>query len=145
MKLLVATVIGLCLSLPIHAYGQPTPAEHPAADESQPDVAPLDAGQTAPFDGILVSEARAVAYARLQIHVEELMGRLVVRERLLTETAEALAEARAAIGEAQTHRCEESWWSSNKMTVGFLLGVVGSGLLVWAAVSVLDSAVDDGG
>lgn len=139
MKLLVSIAFGILLSLPMRVHGQPAVEEHPATDESQPDVAPLEVGQAAPFDGILVSEARAVAYARLQLHVEELMGRLVVRERLLTETAEALAEARAEIGEAVTHRCEVSFWEQHDGTIGLIVGAAIAGLAVWAAVEVLDA------
>lgn len=102
------------------------------------DVVPLELNAPAPFAGILMTEARALEYARLSLDNEELRGRIGVRDRLVAELTEKLAEARAAVPECAA--CEgPGFFEKNGFLFGFLVGVVGAGLLVYASVSVLET------
>jgi hypothetical protein len=126
----------LLFSLPSSALGDPEPAPVAVATaEPAPSLDLVEVGQDqpAPFAGILMTQEKALAYARLSLDVDEARGRLGVRERLLAEVTEQLAEAQGAAGEAD----DPGWWARNGFTVGFVVGAVATGVLVWGAVEVL--------
>ncbi len=82
-----------------------------------------------------MGENRFLIYAGQQLQITELEGKLEVRERILRETADALAEAQANAGEA----AEPGFWARYGWAVGFLGGVAAAGLAVYAAVAVLEA------
>jgi len=141
IRLASIAAIAILLAWPYgDAYGDdpvPTAQLPVTADAAQPEpnVVPLEAGQPAPYDGLLVAEQRFLAYAHLQLANDELAGRLGVRDRLLHETADQLAKARTSAQET----AKPGFWERNDFVIGFLLGAVATGVLVYGAVNVLET------
>lgn len=140
----VAIYIAILLLVPSRVFGQPS-VDTPEESGPAPEVVDLEEGLPAPFSGLLLTEARFLVYAGQQVRITELEGRLEIRERLLRETADELAEVRARIGEeteAAREAAEPGFWSRNSFWFGAVVGLVATGALVWGAVEVLRS---DGG
>jgi len=119
-------------------------AETPAAAPEAPQTVPLLVGAQAPFDGILVGPERFQLYLNQTLDIESLTGRLEVRNRLLASTTEELATARtqtetliAEAVAAVTSASEPGFLSKHAFTIGFFVGVVVAGALVYAAVQVV--------
>lgn len=102
-------------------------------------VVPLAKDAAAPFGGILFTEERAMAAARLRIAYEELYDLAAINRRF---TGVALRAADAQLAEAdkeiaRLRKANSSWWARNKLTVGIVIGTVLTlglgGFAVWGA------------
>lgn len=128
------------VAAPVEAPAEPASALAPAPDG--PEAVPLRLLEPAPFPGVLLGQARFQLYLNQTLVIEELTGLLGVRSRVLEATANQLAETQLrieeAVEEAQT-RSAPGFFSRHGFVIGFCVGIVATGLLVWAAVSVLDA------
>lgn len=98
----------------------------------------LTAGQAAPFPGVLLSEAAVDRVTAGRLELEEGRIRLEALESQNEALESALAEARSAPKTGE--RCPEpSWFQEHGITIGFIVGVAASGLVVWGAVRVLET------
>ena len=113
------------------APSDPIPVVQPAESEDTSEVVGAIEGERIPFNGLLMTEARFLAYAGQQIRITELEGRLEIREKLLRETAADLAEARL--------EHEAGWFTRNAFWLGTIFGAAIAGFVVWGAVEVLDA------
>lgn len=97
----------------------------PASPAVNPDPALyLESGEPAPFDGILISEARALTFAQLRIEAEELRLRVQVREAEIT---------RLTIPSE-----EPGWLARNEFFLGVFGGIALSALLAFGSVKLVD-------
>jgi hypothetical protein len=87
-------------------------------------------GDVVPFDGILLSEDKAMSAANLRISYDELY-RLAESDRKYLMTVVEIQEKTLQLGDQRIRRLEgelseirNSWWNNNKMEVGIVVGVV---------------------
>lgn len=110
-----------------------------AAEEGDGEVAAVEAGQPAPFAGVLLSDARFEVVAGLQLALDEANGKLRNRDEALDEAARRQATLESELSEARSSgACEGGWWSRHGFTVGVVVGVaatVTATVLLWNAVS----------
>lgn len=131
----IALIVSLCLlaSLPRNARGDdagaPPASEPVAAAEDMPGALPLEVGEPAPFDGVLLPEQMMLSYLRLQTDLVEANWRVEVRDRALEqlETDLAMAKTRAS-------KPRPGFW------VGIVVGVGATVGLIWATSKALDAA-----
>lgn len=116
MKLLAFT-LALLLAFPVVAVAE-EPAE-PAA------VTGLEEGQPAPHAGLLLTETRFRSYVDLQLRLEEAEGRIEVRDKLLEDVGKQVDQAR-----------QRSWFESNGIYIGIVLGMAFTGLAVFGAAEL---------
>lgn len=102
-----------------------------AADASS-DVAPVMAGETAPFDGLLVPEGRFASLLRAEIRVGELTA-VVEVERGYAKAVESVYKR--ALAEA------DPWWRSPWFvgSVAFVAGVAAAILSVYVGVQIVEA------
>lgn len=124
----------------------PAPATEPTNTATRTDLGPpvteLMVGQPAPYDGLLMGEERFLVYMNQEIRVDELTLTLETRERLLLKTTEELADARTADQTALAEAADAAapgWFTRNGFVIGFVVGAIATGCLVWGAVEVLRS------
>lgn len=92
-------------------------------------TATLLSGDTAPFDGILLDEEKAVGAADLRIAYDDLY-RIALLQREASKIAldiadDELAKADADIDakDAIVSELRDSWWARHKLSVGIAVGV----------------------
>lgn len=132
---LVALFTSLCLliALPRGARGDDSDAgptsDAVAVAEDTPGAMPLEAGEAAPFDGVLLPEEMMFTYLRLQTDLVEANWRVEVRDKALAqlETDLAMAKTRAS-------KPRPGFW------VGIAVGVGATVGLIWATSKALDAA-----
>ena len=127
---LVCVALGASLTAPRAAF-----AEDPTA---------LTLAQPAPFAGILLDEATAVSWGHLRVELDYVKAQLENRDRLLLETSEQLVAVQSQLAdrmrEVVDSVCTESLWERADFTVGLVLGIAGTALLVWASVRLVQAS-----
>jgi hypothetical protein len=100
------------------------------------DVLVLKQGETAPFAGLLVKEARFNRFLEAELKVEELKGRLDIQERLGLK-----------LESIYTARLEEAvkpipWYQGPEFNrwLGFFIGAAVTGLVVWGGTEIVKAA-----
>lgn len=105
-------------------------------------TAGVSEGDTVKFDGILITEDKAMAGARLRISYDEvyrlagsdrkyLLSVLEIQEKGLYRGDQIIDQK-----EAQLQKIRDSWWQRNKLGVG-----IGTGLILGIVVSVVTGKV----
>lgn len=133
---------------PAYALADPSgePGASSQAEEAPPagddGVAPLEAGEPAPWAGFLLSEARLDAAAAEHLELAECAIRRDVEKRVLEETSERLARAESGVSTAVAgalERASPGFLGKNAFWIGVVVGIVGAAALVYGAVEVLDA------
>ena len=95
----------------------------------------LQLDDPAPFDGVLLSDTKAEAAAKLRINYDEMYQLALVDRKFLVTVIEIqekeLYRADQIIDykERQLIKLRDSWWERNKLPIGIAIGVVvGAGL-----------------
>ncbi len=115
------------------------PATNPETDDTG-EVVAVEAGQPAPFAGILMTEVAFTRAAGLQLELDGATGRLHNRDAALVEAATRQATLENELAAARSSgapSCEAGWWSRNSFLVGTLVGVtttVTATVLLWGAM-----------
>lgn len=97
----------------------------PPIPASEPPAAPLALGAAAPFEGILLSEARMTYYLCLDLRVKEAEGNVAARD-------EALKALEADYAKEKQRQINAGWFGRNGWWIGFVAGVVATSAVVWA-------------
>lgn len=99
-------------------------------------------GDEVPFDGIVLTEDKAMAAANLRISYDELY-RLAESDRKYLLTVVEIQEGTLQLGDKRIEKLEgelaeirNSWWENNKMEVGIAVGIV-VGVAVTAGAGVI--------
>lgn len=117
-------------------------------------ITPIEKGEVAAFDGLLIDEEAALGVAKLRIAYDEVyqlnlannkytLFVIGVQEQELYRADQILDQKEAVI-----KKIRDSWWQRNKFTIGVVTGVVlGVGLsvatgIIWAKI---DNRNDEGG
>jgi hypothetical protein len=108
--------------------GSPT-VEPVAAAEATPGAVPLEVGEQAPFDGVLLPEAMLLNYLRLQADLAEANWRIEVRDRALEQLESDLAQAKT-----RASKPRPGFWLGVAVGVGATVG------LIWATAKAIDAA-----
>jgi len=93
------------------------------------DAVPLLSDEIAPFDGVLLSESKAIGAAKLRIAYDELYQLSEINNSTCEITADILRQGIAdADAEIQSRdeilrKLRDSWWEKHKLTVGIITGV----------------------
>lgn len=103
-------------------------------------VVPIDKGEVAPDDGILLSEDKAARAKMFQIDYDQLRG-MYEADRKVWEQTRIIYEERLNSANSEIRRLQPTWWTENKGTISFVGGVVLGGLLTVGAVYGVEKAM----
>jgi hypothetical protein len=109
-------------------------AQAPTVSSAPLSVTPVSKGALAPFTGLLVPEARLFVLLSIEIEVRELRARLRAAER-----AGELIE-RAYMLRLEQATAPLPWYESTSFNrwLGFGLGLLTTGVVVWGVVELVD-------
>ena len=116
-------VAALVLALCSVARATPIPGDELA---KEPPATPLETGQPAPFDGVLLSEKRLAFYLDADLRVTEAQARANALEK-------AIATLEADLAHERQRQISATWWSRNSVWLGLAAGVGASvAVYVWS-------------
>lgn len=130
-----ALIVGLLTSIFLVCLVGLARGEEPPADQADRPSVPLAEGESAPYAGVLVSEASVDRAYALAVEREECRGNLEASERVRASLADGLATAVSTPSRQSSAVGSHSEWPW--VALGYVAGAVSAGLAVWGAVEVL--------
>lgn len=128
MKAMSLTLVFIIL-FPTWGLAEDNPTPTPQGQN----VVVVTEGQAAPFTGLLVKEARMTELVEAELSVADLRGKLEI-ERRFAKSIEDTLEKRLLEATKPTPWYEQP--DTNRW-IGFAIGVVVTGLVVWGGVEVM--------
>lgn len=127
-----AWIMVVLIAGPAMADPPATPATAPVAE---PPVTPVTKDAPAPFTGLVVPEGRFAELLQAEVDVEELTGKLEIQERLLSNVEKVYDQRLEAATRPQ------KWYETPAFNrwLGFGIGVVVTGLAVWAGKEIVEA------